>query len=395
MVRDYISFKRNLVLLVVSARSQDATHIAPAMIQEHLSGDPALAKRVVGVFTHPDLAQDPTEVLRALSGELFAGESNRYGTLRSTLKDALWNHTITELPSLIEDDGEEIADAEHAIAGLSQPRHNESTQRDYLHFQRLVREAVDGSYRNEGCKRDHLIGEEDRCLDCRPFFAAFGNHDKESQDKRLCSKVRGLCRAFTMAIQRYGRRESVRTFVELALGASLRDEYEKMAAGKLGDFDRWYQGVGNMLLNTFLPQSGVVINEFITGQLADMVRGTLTGKSASVDIKPDVRKVPLRWAGTSNKSAAKRVIEYVETYYEMSMLAFVGYVNALVEESSIVQKLPNGILTRALIQALDVQSLKTISGEKENVIQKRAQKECHLKALREIQVTLKRFLMGE
>lgn len=32
MVRDYISSKRNLVLLVVSARSQYSTHIAPAMI---------------------------------------------------------------------------------------------------------------------------------------------------------------------------------------------------------------------------------------------------------------------------------------------------------------------------------------------------------------------------
>lgn len=49
----------------------------------------------------------------------------------------------------------------------------------------------------------------------------------------------------------------------------------------------------------------------------------------------------------------------------MKMLAFVDYVNALVLKSSIVPKLPNETLTRALIQVLDVQSLKTIAGEKE------------------------------
>ncbi|KAF3196056.1 hypothetical protein TWF225_000406 [Orbilia oligospora] len=47
--------------------------------------------------------------------------------------------------------------------------------------------------------------------------------------------------------------------------------------------------------------------------------------------------------------AAARVIEYVDAYYEMSMMAFVGYVNSLVVENGILRELPKAILTQTLV----------------------------------------------
>ncbi|KAF3917609.1 Dynamin-2 [Arthrobotrys entomopaga] len=51
-------------------------------------------------------------------------------------------------------------------------------------------------------------------------------------------------------------------------------------------------------------------------------------------------------AEMENISAA-RVIEYVETYYEITMMAFVGYFNSLVVENGILEELPKALLTQS------------------------------------------------
>lgn len=76
----------------------------------------------------------------------------------------------------------------------------------------------------------------------------------------------------------------------------------------------------------------------------------------------------------------------------ISMLAFIGYVNALVIGRRIVQQLPDTILTHELMRRLDAQTVERITGEKPELVCKRKQAEQDLQALQEIADTLTSFL---
>ncbi|KAH8820620.1 P-loop containing nucleoside triphosphate hydrolase protein [Xylogone sp. PMI_703] len=90
--------------------------------------------------------------------------------------------------------------------------------------------------------------------------------------------------------------------------------------------------------------------------------------------------------------AAAQVIEQVETYYEMSMVSFVGYVNSLVVESGILDKLPDAVFSQQLIMGEDEKLIKDIAGVKEADAQKREQDLKDLNSLNTILGTLEEYL---
>ena len=102
------------------------------------------------------------------------------------------------------------------------------------------------------------------------------------------------------------------------LAHSLLDGYETAAAGKSGGFDSWYQTIGEALLNTILPKNGLFINDIVRGELVGMVRGTLAQLAdTSSNTSPMAEGAAIKLAAQAGSTASKRVIEHVETYYEV------------------------------------------------------------------------------
>ncbi|KAK5655661.1 hypothetical protein OQA88_5594 [Cercophora sp. LCS_1] len=89
--------------------------------------------------------------------------------------------------------------------------------------------------------------------------------------------------------------------------------------------------------------------------------------------------------------AASRAVENVEMFYEMSMMAFVGYVNSLVVESGILYELPNVILTQHRILVEDAAKIDMIAGEKASDARERERDQADLKTLKVILETLRGF----
>ena len=75
----------------------------------------------------------------------------------------------------------------------------------------------------------------------------------------------------------------------------------------------------------------------------------------------------------------------------MSMVSFVGYVNSLVVENGILQKLPKAILTQKLIIHEDAAMIEKIAGEKEADAKTRERNERDLQTLNSVLKTLKRY----
>jgi len=76
----------------------------------------------------------------------------------------------------------------------------------------------------------------------------------------------------------------------------------------------------------------------------------------------------------------------------MSMVSFVGYVNALVVEKGILQELPNAILTQKLVSYEDEEIIDKIAGEKEAHAKKRKQHEWDLQTLNGVLKTLREYV---
>ena len=255
MVEEHIKSKRSLVLLVISARTSFHNHTGPATIQKISKHDPGLADRVIGVITSPDQALSPKETLNILSGRLDStnlkhgwhvvknqDQEERYEpleqrdmkeeqffllspiwrevpeqqrgikALRATLKDMFWAHTRAELPDLVSEIQKKATVAEARLAAIVRPRSTDLARRQYLQdiarkFERLTREACQGTYQDEDCSELHRTGDD--CQACKRFFARFGDDRPESQDKNLRANVRALSKAFALAMREFGKTEDI------------------------------------------------------------------------------------------------------------------------------------------------------------------------------------------
>ncbi|VUC30752.1 unnamed protein product [Clonostachys rosea] len=254
MVSSYIKSPRNIVLLVISAEVNDYANVpALGMMQEMLKEDIALGSRVLCVITRPDQAASLESTLALLGkespfpelsarpwhvvrnqdqGERNSQQSldkrdlaeadffnqkswakvlpNQKGilTLRESLKSMMSSHIKRQLPDVILEIEGRIMAAQAQLDSTNRTKATPMGRRRYLggiaeHFSRVTRDAVNGTYKNERCRKSHDFGQE--CQVCKGFFAPFGSNSLESQQKRLRSNVRALNKAFAGAMRRFGK----------------------------------------------------------------------------------------------------------------------------------------------------------------------------------------------
>ncbi|KAL6353803.1 hypothetical protein LRP88_12796 [Fusarium phalaenopsidis] len=102
--------------------------------------------------------------------------------------------------------------------------------------------------------------------------------------------------------------------------------------------------------------------------------------------QPDVSKQP-----GPQEIAVRRAISTMDNYYKLSSFSFVLYVNALVIQSGLLEKLPYEIFTHDIISEQDADTISNIAGEKEHEIKKRTECEKKLAILTKALTCLEDF----
>ncbi|KLP05444.1 uncharacterized protein FFB20_11674 [Fusarium fujikuroi] len=92
-----------------------------------------------------------------------------------------------------------------------------------------------------------------------------------------------------------------------------------------------------------------------------------------------------------NISAASRVIQQEETCYEMSMIAFVGYVNTWVVGQGILDQLPTEILTQEMVREMNEGMVEKIAGQTETVMAQHARDSLDLRTMNEVLKTMREY----
>ncbi|KAF5568309.1 dynamin GTPase [Fusarium phyllophilum] len=92
-----------------------------------------------------------------------------------------------------------------------------------------------------------------------------------------------------------------------------------------------------------------------------------------------------------NTSAASRVILQEETCYEMSMMAFVGYVNTWVVGQGILDQLPTEILTQEMVREMNEEMVEKIAGQTETVMAQHARDNLDLQTMNEVLKTMREY----
>ncbi|KAK3933972.1 hypothetical protein QBC46DRAFT_92488 [Diplogelasinospora grovesii] len=101
-----------------------------------------------------------------------------------------------------------------------------------------------------------------------------------------------------------------------------------------------------------------------------------------------------RMKAVRERAVGAQLIHHVEMYYETSMTAFVGYVNALVVENGILDELPKAILTQKHIMDADASVLEKIAGEKPSEARQREKDNRELEVLKKALETLEGYSTG-
>jgi len=254
MVEKYLRGPRNLILLVVSARSPFVNSITLALVQHLAKSDPGLLRRVVAVICGPDVALSTEETKRCLQGEAdsmklvwgwhvvknqkqakgnrgclvtrdkeekqFFGQAEWAGipdsrkgiqALRVTLRNAFWSLTLSELPGLHYQLERRCSDINTVLKTLGNPRGTKEACQKYLRriacrFETLTREACHGRYIDE--EFDMVCGI---CDLHHRFFGNIGdaNTCPASQKTRLRANIRALSTAFADAMLDYGKTTAI------------------------------------------------------------------------------------------------------------------------------------------------------------------------------------------
>ncbi|EWY94985.1 hypothetical protein FOYG_04122 [Fusarium oxysporum NRRL 32931] len=92
-----------------------------------------------------------------------------------------------------------------------------------------------------------------------------------------------------------------------------------------------------------------------------------------------------------NISAASRVILQEETCFEMSMIAFVGYVNTWVVGQGILDQLPTEILTQEMVREMNEGMVEEIAGQTETVMAQHARDNLDLQTMNEVLKTMREY----
>lgn len=256
MVRKHISCPRNIILLVLSATVRDFNgYTALGMVQDEMIKNESLKRRVICVVTSPDAAASLENTQKLLgkesqfsscfdrpwhvlcnqdqkarenhqslderdkkeqeffskkSWEAIPSSQKGITSLRETLKSMICLQIRDQLPYIISEVKTKISEENARLDSTVRERATPEARRAYLsdiaeRFSFLTREAVKGTYENEGCDKNHDMGET--CQDCEGFFARFGENGSDDQKKRLRANVRALNQAFSITMLQYGKTE--------------------------------------------------------------------------------------------------------------------------------------------------------------------------------------------
>ncbi|RSL87114.1 hypothetical protein CEP51_002440 [Fusarium floridanum] len=231
LVESYMKQKNSIILVVVSANSQLASHVALRRVKDI---DPK-RQRTIGVITKPDLthpglddektyirvaknqesanklqlgwhvlrnrsekeasleARDEVEEEFFKSGAWAAIPENDRGiaNLRRKLSKVLYDHIRNSLPSVVEDIENSLRERQEQLDRLGKPRADDAEKRLFLvsiagEFQRLARDGIHGRY------NEHR------------FFG-----DLEAEDRKLRAQLRSFNRAFDYILKTKGSKQLI------------------------------------------------------------------------------------------------------------------------------------------------------------------------------------------
>ncbi|KAI8716830.1 hypothetical protein NCS52_00977400 [Fusarium sp. LHS14.1] len=231
LVESYMKQKNSIILVVVSANSQLASHMALRRVKEM---DPK-RQRTIGVITKPDLthpglddektyikvarnqenanklqlgwhvlrnrsekeasleARDEVEEEFFKSGAWATIPENDRGiaNLRRKLSKVLYDHIRNSLPSVVEDIENSLRERQEQLDRLGKPRADDAEKRLFLvsiagEFQRLARDGIQGRY------NEHR------------FFG-----DLEAEDRKLRAQLRSFNRAFDYILKTKGSKQLI------------------------------------------------------------------------------------------------------------------------------------------------------------------------------------------
>ncbi|WAO92148.1 Hypothetical protein NCS54_00964200 [Fusarium falciforme] len=231
LVESYMKQKNSIILVVVSANSQLASHVALRRVKEM---DPK-RQRTIGVITKPDLthpglddektyirvarnqesanklqlgwhvlrnrsekevsleARDEVEEEFFKSGAWATIPENDRGiaNLRRKLSKVLYDHIRNSLPSVVEDIENSLRERQEQLDRLGKPRADDAEKRLFLvsiagEFQRLARDGIHGRY------NEHR------------FFG-----DLEAEDRKLRAQLRSFNRAFDYILKTKGSKQLI------------------------------------------------------------------------------------------------------------------------------------------------------------------------------------------
>ncbi|CVK94451.1 uncharacterized protein FMAN_16130 [Fusarium mangiferae] len=123
--------------------------------------------------------------------------------------------------------------------------------------------------------------------------------------------------------------------------------------------------------------------------ISSLVQASLEGGFGSRSISTEV--VAGLASADYNISAASRVILQEETCYEMSMIAFVGYVNTWVVGQGILNQLPTETLTQEMASEMNEGMIEKIAGQTETVMAQHARDNLDLQTVDEVLKTMREY----
>ncbi|RBA19164.1 hypothetical protein FPRO05_10093 [Fusarium proliferatum] len=126
-------------------------------------------------------------------------------------------------------------------------------------------------------------------------------------------------------------------------------------------------------------------SEVISSLVQAILEGDFGSRSNSTEVVAGLASADY------NISAASRVILQEETCYEMSTIAFVGYVNTWVVGQGIPDQLPTGILTQEMVREMEEGMVEKIAGQTEAVMAQHTRDNLDLQTMNEVLKTMREY----
>ncbi|GME38177.1 uncharacterized protein BDZ99DRAFT_565876 [Neofusicoccum parvum] len=341
-------------------------------------------------------------------------------SLKTTLKDLFWTRTKHELrESIIPTIKTKIVDIDASVKAADTSRANDRQRRDYLcdiaeEFERLIRGGVKGEdllrYQSARWAKIAERHVQAVCEETGKYLALALKRTCADEHVRQAIQDRIISPNFEI-LQREANRtlthllECHRTgnpgFFDSFGDAFTVQEQAKDLVQRLDLFDEGYleRVLGKDFIKNIKYGLGILMWSSVSPVSSKGSFGVFVLKQAY-----DILLKQFNWSNGTEKKAnepdldhdhdynAAAVIAGVECYYKTTMIAFVGYVNALVIEADILRELESRIFSQRLIRYESQALINEIAAEDEDKAAKRKEKKQELESLKSILKTLEEGL---